>query len=107
MKNPTDSPRRDTGIGDTTADVHGPDDPAIVDAVCGLVADTLGLGSRPLKPDTPLIGHMVEFDSMAVVAIITALEEHYGFLVDDDELSASVFEDIASLSRFVSLKSRR
>jgi acyl carrier protein len=74
--------------------------------VCLLVADTLGLGSRRLRPETPLLGQMVEFDSMAVVAIITALEERYGILVDDEELTASIFEDVASLARFVSDKCR-
>jgi len=81
-------------------------DPDLLDAVCLLVADTLGLGSRKLGPDTPLLGQMVEFDSMAVVAIITALEDRYGIRVEDEELTASIFEDVASLARFVAAKCR-
>jgi acyl carrier protein len=51
--------------------------------------------------ETPLIGAIPEFDSMAVVSIITALEERFGFVVDDDEIDASVFETVGSLVAFV------
>jgi len=53
---------------------------------------------------TPLIGAIAEFDSMAVVTVITQLEESYGFIIDDDEISADVFETIGSLTSFVELK---
>ena len=51
--------------------------------------------------DTPLIGAIPEFDSMAVVSIITALEERFGVVVEDDEIDASVFETVGSLVAFV------
>ncbi len=54
-----------------------------------------------LDSETPLIGAIPEFDSMAVVSIITALEERFGFFVDDDEIYASVFETLGSLVAFV------
>ena len=41
---------------------------------------------------------------MAVVNIITALEEHFGIAVDDDEISAEAFETLGSLTRFVEQK---
>ncbi|AEF99641.1 acyl carrier protein [Methylomonas methanica] len=53
---------------------------------------------------TPLLGAIPEFDSMAVVTIITALEERFGFVVDDDEIDASVFETVGSLTVFVEAK---
>ena len=53
---------------------------------------------------TPLIGAIAEFDSMAVVTVITQLEENYGFVINDDEISAEVFETIGSLTTFVELK---
>ncbi|CAI8966923.1 protein of unknown function [Methylocaldum szegediense] len=43
---------------------------------------------------------------MAVVSVLTALEESYGFVVDDDEVEASVFESVASLAEFVEQKLR-
>lgn len=54
--------------------------------------------------DTPLLGAIPEFDSMAVVTIITALEERFGFIVEDDEIDASVFETVGSLTVFVEAK---
>jgi acyl carrier protein len=41
---------------------------------------------------------------MAVVAVITALEEQYGFFVEDDEISADTFSTLGSLVEFVENK---
>jgi acyl carrier protein len=38
---------------------------------------------------------------MAVVTLITALEEHFGLVVEDDEISATTFETLGTLVRFV------
>jgi len=54
---------------------------------------------------TELLGGIPEFDSMAVVMVITALEETMGVVVDDDEISAETFESIGSLVSFVEAKS--
>ena len=53
---------------------------------------------------TELLGSVAELDSMAVVGVITALEEHYGFEVDDDEINAEVFETVGTLAAFVAEK---
>jgi len=50
------------------------------------------------------LGGVAEFDSMAVVAIITAIEEDFGVVVDDDEVSAETFETVGSLARFIESK---
>lgn len=57
-----------------------------------------------LTLQTPLLGAIPEFDSMAVVSIITALEERFGFAIDDDEIDAAVFETFGSLVAFVEAK---
>lgn len=54
--------------------------------------------------DTPLLGHLPEFDSMSVVAILTAIEEQYGVSIEDDEVSADIFESWRSLTEFVAAK---
>ncbi len=54
--------------------------------------------------NSPLLGAIPEFDSMAVVSIITALEDSFGFVVDDDEIDAAVFETVGSLVNFVENK---
>lgn len=71
-----------------------------------LLRETLSLGDRAdqLLPDSQLLGKIPEFDSMAVIAIITALEDKYGVVVDDDELSAEIFATVGSLMQFVSGK---
>ena len=71
-----------------------------------IVADVLQLGSRAenLDLDTPLLGNIPELDSMAVVTIITAIEDNFGIVVDDDEVSADTFETLGSLVKFVEQK---
>lgn len=54
--------------------------------------------------DTALLGAIAEFDSMAVLAVITALEDQLGIAVDDDEISAEIFETFGSLLAFVQQK---
>ncbi len=74
--------------------------------VIELLRATLQLGGRAdqFTIATPLLGSVAELDSMAVVALITALEERFGFTVEDDELSADTFATIGSLSSFVDSK---
>ena len=38
---------------------------------------------------------------MAVVALITTLEERFGFAVDDDDIEGSTFATVGSLTEFV------
>lgn len=76
--------------------------------VINLLVDALGLQARKadLGQTTLLMGAMPEFDSMAVVSILTGLEDHFGFVVHDDEVEASIFESIGSLIAFVEAKLR-
>jgi len=54
--------------------------------------------------DTGLLGSIPEFDSIAVVSLVTALEEEFGCAFDDDELNADVFATIGSLTTVVQQK---
>ncbi len=56
------------------------------------------------QTDTALLGAIAEFDSVAVISVITTLEEQLGFSVDDDEISAEIFETFGSLLAFVEQK---
>ena len=71
--------------------------------VIRVVTEVLQIGDRAIgmSADTPLLGAMPEFDSMAVVSIITAMEEEFGLVVDDDEITGEVFETIGTLHGFV------
>lgn len=56
---------------------------------------------EPLDDDTLLLGAIPEIDSMAVIAVLTSIEEAFGFTIADDEVSADMFETFGSLRRFV------
>jgi acyl carrier protein len=76
-----------------------------LDDVKHILADVLSLDpGRALEAGTPLLGALPELDSMAVVNLITALEDHFGIAVEDDEISADTFETVGSLAAFVAHK---
>ncbi len=86
---------------------HTEDDMFIV--VRQIVGDALQLGSRleSLERDTPLVGNLPELDSMAVVTVITALEEHFSFVVDDDDDVSQAFDTLGCLTEYVDAKAHR
>jgi acyl carrier protein len=79
---------------------------ATCDEVKLLLAQVLQLGERVQQFDrsTPLMGSLPEFDSMMVIALITALEEHFDMTIEDDEISADIFETVGNLCDFVEAK---
>lgn len=68
-----------------------------------MLEHVLGIGDRAksFTADTRLLGAIPEFDSMAVASLLTALEERYGFAVEDDEIDGATFATIGSLTAFV------
>ena len=74
--------------------------------VLRVIDEVLSLNGRAaaFTRDTPLLGAIPELDSMAVVTLITSLEEQFGLTVDDDDLDGSTFATVGSLSDFVSAK---
>ena len=74
--------------------------------VLSVLDETLSLHgqSATFSADTPLLGAIPEIDSMAVVSILTALEERFDFIVDDDEIDGTVFETVGALVQFVEQK---
>ncbi len=56
---------------------------------------------------TLLLGNLPELDSMAVVTVLTALEDNFGFIIDDDDLLSDAFLTLGSLVSFVEDKTRR
>ena len=53
---------------------------------------------------TPLLGSVPELDSMAVVSVITSLEDRFGIIVEDDEIDGATFATVGSLAKFVESK---
>jgi acyl carrier protein len=81
---------------------------AILGELQRVLRDALQLGRRAdaLTAQSQLLGTIPELDSMAVVTVITAIEERFGFSVADDEISAETFATLESLTDFVDEKLR-
>jgi len=77
-----------------------------IEEIKQILSDNLQLGNKVMsyKADTVLLGGIPEFDSMAVVGVITAIEDNFGIIVDDDEIDADTFQTIGSLVEFVESK---
>jgi acyl carrier protein len=81
----------------------------ILDDIRSILRSGLQLeqNGQPLLANTPLIGALPEFDSMAVVTILTLIEEKFGITVEDDDVSADVFQTVGHLASFVESKVKR
>ena len=78
----------------------------VIDTVKLVLSNTLNIGARidAFEASTPLFGSMPELDSLSVVYLITDLEKQFGIVIEDDEISAAVFETVGSLADFVEKK---
>ena len=78
----------------------------MLDDIRSVVAATLQLGDRgrQLTAASPLLGAIPELDSMAVVSLLTALEERFDIVIDDDDISAENLATLGTLVRFVEEK---
>ena len=74
--------------------------------VLRILDEVLSLNGRSASFDrsTHLLGAIPELDSMAVVSLITGLEEQLGVMVDDDEIDGETFATVGSLTDFVAAK---
>jgi acyl carrier protein len=79
---------------------------ATIDEVKTILRDCLQLGDRAkaFTVDTRLLGSVPELDSMAVLTVLTAIEERFGFSVEDDDISADTFATVGSLCDYVQNK---
>lgn len=74
--------------------------------VLRILDEVLSLNGRSstFTRNTLLLGALPELDSMAVVSLLTALEEQLGIVVADDEIDGATFSSVGSLSDFVAAK---
>lgn len=72
---------------------------AVLEEILSLKGRSAGFSEQ-----TPLLGAIPELDSMAVIAVITTLEERFGFSIDDDEIDGATFATLGSLVAFVERK---
>jgi len=73
----------------------------------GLMESTLHLEGRSaeISDDTPLLGgNLPEFDSIGVVSLIGAMEDHFGIIVEDEEIAGDIFHSLGKLVEFLKRK---
>jgi len=87
-------------IKETTLDVQR--------EVLTVLDEVLSLNGRvsAMNRESPLLGAIPELDSMAVVTLITSLEERFGIAVADDDLGASTFATVGALTDFIATRLR-
>ena len=78
----------------------------IAQEVLRVVDEVLSLNGRSaaFNRNTPLLGAVPELDSMAVITLITTLEDQFGLVVNDDDIDGATFATVGSLTDFVSGK---
>jgi acyl carrier protein len=78
------------------------------EGVKAVLVSVLGIEDRAATIDagTPLLGSLPELDSMAVLELVAALEQQFGVTIDDDDVTAEVFETLGSLTELVDSKLR-
>ena len=62
---------------------------ATLDEVRAILIETLGIADRgdTLTADAALLGAVPELDSLAVVEVMTSIEERFGFQIDEESFS--------------------
>jgi acyl carrier protein len=75
----------------------------VLSEVRSVLDEVLSLGGRAaaFTRETHLLGAIPELDSMAVVSLITALEDRFGITVDDDDIGGDTFATVGALVDFV------
>jgi len=78
----------------------------VTQEVLRVLDEVLSLNGRSsaFTRDTPLLGAIPELDSMAVVSLITSMEDQFGLVVDDDDIDGTTFATVGSLVDFVDAK---
>lgn len=87
--------------------VHGvPPKMALIGQVLAVLDEVLSLNGRSgtFGSETYLRGAVPELDSMAIVAVLAALEDRFSFVIHDDEISGETFSTVGTLTRFVERK---
>jgi acyl carrier protein len=76
--------------------------------VKAVVVATLDIEDRAddLVPESRLLGSLPELDSLAVVELLTALQDRFGIEIEDDEVISDIFETLGQLTAFIDAKVR-
>lgn len=77
-----------------------------LDEVKAVLVSTLGIEDRAgsIDASTPLFGGIPELDSLAVLELVTSIEDEFEITIEDEEFSGEIFETLGSLTSFVESK---
>lgn len=79
-----------------------------LDEVKAVLVSSLGIEDRAgsIDASTTLFGGIPELDSLAVLELVTAIEDKFDITIEDDEFGGEIFETLGSLTEFVESKQR-
>ncbi len=68
-----------------------------------VLGEVLELGERAaaLRPDSALLGALPEFDSLAVLDLVAALQARFGIEIHDEDIEPDIFLSVGDLLAFV------
>ncbi|MEJ6008244.1 acyl carrier protein [Paucibacter sp. AS339] len=98
--------KKDSADNDLLIEIKNSDRMGIHQQVLQVLDEVLSLSGRSASFDrhTHLLGALPELDSMAVVSLLSALEEQLGLSFDDQDLDGAVFANVGSLVDFVAAR---
>lgn len=78
-------------------------DPTTDEIVIDTVVEVLGIPEQRMDfdADTELFGALPELDSLAILELITSLEEKFAIEIDADNVTGENFADVRSLAALV------
>ena len=79
-----------------------------VDAIIRVIVDRVNpdLDAATLSSDTCLVNEGLTLDSMALLELVTGLEDELDIMIDESELKLEMFDNIGSLARFLGEQTR-
>lgn len=66
-----------------------------------ILADTLGVEAARLEPASPLLGAVPALDSLGQLALLQALEDRFGLLIEPGEMPAGSLATLGSLENYL------
>lgn len=68
-----------------------------------VLVTVLGIQDRApsITEDSELMDGIPELDSMAIVELVTALEDRFDITIDEDDITGETFETLGTLTRVV------
>ena len=61
----------------------------------------LKINPEDIADDEPLFGEGLDADSIAALEIVFALEEEFGFEVEDEDLRVDLFDSVRTLTSYI------